>query len=154
MTPAKEGVLHALCKTGNLSHVGPWGSSASRCGEASAKSQREKPKSALFSETPQTLNPNSAVPDQKHSHGAPHVMHTPEGHSPLAFLLPAGFQHCSGLGSLSETSEFNRSRKLKEKKPESLRLPTVLTLCRIFLNHVFDSEGSWETQILQGFGKI
>lgn len=81
-------------------------------------------------------------------------MHTPEGHSPLAFLLPAGFQHCSGLGSLSETSEFNRSRKLKEKKPESLRLPTVLTLCRIFLNHVFDSEGSWETQILQGFGKI
>lgn len=52
---------------------GPWEFSALRCGEAPTKSQREKAKPTLFSETPQTLNPNLAVPDQKDSHRTPHV---------------------------------------------------------------------------------
>ena len=71
--PLQERVLHAVCKTGSLTHVGPWGFGALCCGEAPTKSKREKAKRTLLSKTPRTLNPTSAVPDQEDAHGAPRV---------------------------------------------------------------------------------
>lgn len=78
------------------------------------KTKEKKQNPTLFSETPRTLNPNSAVSDQKDSHGALDVtreMQPPAPHSPLAFPLPSGLQHCSGLSSARVQNYFNRTRK-------------------------------------------